>query len=199
MDMRLFGLQFSHEQCDSSRWVCDKMTMIYCVQLPHFQTHIFLAPNQSFQFNSVWCSTCLVWMEWTAQSLGVQNHLGVSFGWSFPLSHHHDHLWLTLSAEKKTNWGDVQMCGVGNRSQQVHFLLRKGKTPHTSLTEIAPAPSEPGDKLSMDEEAISLLQIKKQLSINEWCIKDVLVVITFRNSSVTFHIKYSVFIKKWEV
>lgn len=53
MDMRLFGLQFSHEQRDSSRRVWDKMTMIYCVQLPHFQTHIFLAPNQSFQFNSV--------------------------------------------------------------------------------------------------------------------------------------------------
>lgn len=104
-----------------------------------------------------------------------------------------------ICREENQGWGDVQIWGTGNCSQQVHFLLRKGQTSHTSLTEIAPAPSEPGDKLSMDEEAISLLQIKRQLSINEWCINDVLVFITFRNSSVTFHVKYSIFIKKWEV
>lgn len=33
---------------------------------------------------------------------------------------------------------------------------------HTSLDETAPAPSEPGDKLSTEEEAVSLLQMQKR-------------------------------------
>lgn len=41
------------------------------------------------------------------------------------------------------------------------------KIENTSLAEIAPAPSEPGDKLSIDEEAVSLLQMNRQKIINE--------------------------------
>lgn len=38
---------------------------------------------------------------------------------------------------------------------------------NTSLTDSMPAPSEPGDTLSSDDEAVSLLQIDRQMHLSQ--------------------------------
>lgn len=127
--------------------------MIYSQQLPHFQTRTFPLEQQAAHFSSpyVHCiGTCLAWMGRTVQSPGVLSCHGVSFGRSFPLSRPRSCRWVTASVEK-----EFRSCTA---SKHRHLLSTKVKLKkNTSLVEMALAPSEPGDKLSMDEEVVSLL------------------------------------------
>ena len=72
----------------------------------HECNHLMASPVQG--------STYLVWTGLSVLSLRDQNHLGVFFWWSFPLSHQHGFLRVKSAAEQRTisRWWSIDRATV---------------------------------------------------------------------------------------